>query len=207
MPGRTINSAGYDDSAGMTIQKCIAFCESKGFAYAGVEYSVECFCGSSPAAAATQVSATECNMACSGDASQPCGGPDRLNLFHTTATVVGPQPNPGVNGFKYMGCYTEGTTGRALTYGVPASVVPSAEMTVAKCTAACLAANYILAGVEYSGECCKSSAPKPLSSLCSSQPQQQTAATPFPTARRQQLAAATCCATATTPSSAVAAIG
>lgn len=50
---------------------------------------------------------------------------------------------------------SEGTTGRALTYGV--GTIPGAQMTVALCTAACKTAGYTLAGVEYSGECCKSS--------------------------------------------------
>jgi hypothetical protein len=120
--------------------------------YTGVEYSVECFCGNTLAPAATQVAATQCNMPCAGDATQPCGGPSRLNLFHTTA-VAGPQAYPGVNGFVHLGCYAEGTTGRALTYGVSGATVPGAEMTVDRCTAACLAANYLLAGVEYGGEC------------------------------------------------------
>jgi hypothetical protein len=152
VPGRTINSAGYADGAAMTIQSCLAFCQSKGFPYAGVEYSVECFCGSSLAANAAQVADSVCNMPCSGDATQPCGAGSRLTLFHTTA-ITGPQPNPGVNDYQYLGCYAEGTTGRALTHGAG---IPGADLTVAKCTAACRAANYILAGVEYGGECCTS---------------------------------------------------
>lgn len=52
-----------------------------------------------------------------------------------------------------MGCYTEGTTGRTLTHAVGS--IPNAELTVDLCTAACLAADYILAGVEYGGECCE----------------------------------------------------
>jgi hypothetical protein len=134
----------------MTIEACLTFCSSKGFAYAGVEYSVECFCGSSLAAEATKVDDSVCNMPCSGAATQPCGAGSRLSLFHTTA-VSGPGVNPGVNGYNHMGCYAEGTTGRALTY---AAGGVTAEMTVDKCTAACRAANYILAGVEYGGECC-----------------------------------------------------
>jgi hypothetical protein len=49
---------------------------------AGVEYGDECFCASSyvnntvPAAAP----ASDCNMDCSGDASQTCGGPYRLQV-------------------------------------------------------------------------------------------------------------------------------
>ncbi|KAK3329358.1 glyoxal oxidase-like protein [Apodospora peruviana] len=146
--GRTIGAAGYASATAMTNQACIAFCSNKGFQYAGTEYTEECFCGESLAAGA--VVTTGCNMACSGDATQPCGGPSRLTLFYSSQPV-GPQPNPGVNGFSYRGCYTEGTNGRALTYAV--GTIPNAEMTVAKCTAACNAQNYLFAGVEYGGEC------------------------------------------------------
>lgn len=46
---------------------------------------------------------------------------------------------------------SEGTTGRMLEYGIHGID----GMTVSKCTSACQGLNYILAGVEYSGECCK----------------------------------------------------
>jgi hypothetical protein len=49
----------------------------------------------------------------------------------------------------------EGTTGRALPNGV-ATAGGSAAFTVALCLAACKTAGYVLAGVEYSNECCKS---------------------------------------------------
>ncbi|KAL2134895.1 hypothetical protein VTI74DRAFT_10530 [Chaetomium olivicolor] len=150
VPGRTLNSANYADGAAMTIEACLNFCHSKGFPYAGTEYSVECWCGSGIAAGATKVDDSVCNMPCSGAATEPCGAGSRLTLFHTT-DITGPSTNPGVNGWEQMGCYAEGTTGRALTYG--AGGIPNAEMTVAKCTAACRAAGYILAGLEYAGEC------------------------------------------------------
>lgn len=50
---------------------------------------------------------------------------------------------------------SEGTTGRTLTTGM-AVTGGGAAMTVALCTSACKAANFIYAGVEYAGECCKS---------------------------------------------------
>ena len=37
--------AGYASATAMTIESCITFCETKGFAYAGVEYPIKCFCG------------------------------------------------------------------------------------------------------------------------------------------------------------------
>lgn len=52
------------------------------------------------------------------------------------------------------GGHSEGTTGRALTYGLGG--VTGSDMTIAKCTAGCEAAGYPLAGAEYGGECCKS---------------------------------------------------
>lgn len=48
---------------------------------------------------------------------------------------------------------SEGTTGRALTFGYGG--VANAQMTVAACTSGCKAAGYTFAGVEYGGECCK----------------------------------------------------
>jgi hypothetical protein len=73
-------------------------------------------------------------------------------MFYSSAPV-GPQPNPGVNGYGYIGCYTEGNGGRALTFA-PGGLDGS-KMTVSMCTNACKAGNYQLAGVEYSGECCE----------------------------------------------------
>ncbi|KAK1834732.1 putative fungistatic metabolite [Podospora conica] len=150
--GRTIGAAGYASATAMTIQSCVSFCETRGFAYAGVEYSTECFCGNTMASSATQVSDTACSMACSGDPSQPCGGPSRLNIFHTTV-VSGPRINPGVNGFVHMGCYSEGTSGRTLTHGVSGAIVPGVQMSVDRCTAACANTGFPLAGVEYGSEC------------------------------------------------------
>lgn len=135
----------------MTTEGCLDYCASKGFPYAGTEYSVECYCGSSLAAGSNKVADSDCNMACSGNPSEPCGAGGKLSLFHSSA-ITGPAANPGVNDYVHLGCYAEGNTGRALTYDAG---VPGGDMTVAKCTAACRAANYILAGVEYGGECCR----------------------------------------------------
>lgn len=57
-----------------------------------------------------------------------------------------PAVNPGANGFSNIGCYTEGTTGRALAY----QYLPPAgtEMSVDVCTAGCWAAAYSFAGLE-----------------------------------------------------------
>lgn len=61
-------------------------------------------CGSQLAATASKAADTDCSSACTGNASEACGGSNRLNLFYSSQPV-GPQPNPGVNGWSYIGCY------------------------------------------------------------------------------------------------------
>ncbi|KAI5923224.1 hypothetical protein F4810DRAFT_211741 [Camillea tinctor] len=146
--GRTI-SAASTTSAEMTVEACLLFCDDKDFAYAGTEYSSECYCGNNLATGATLVNDTECTMGCSGNQTEACGGPSRLTLFHNPYNT-GPQPNVGIANWTHIGCYTEGTGGRALTYGAG---VASAQMNAANCTSACRAAGFILAGTEYGGEC------------------------------------------------------
>ncbi|KAI8635344.1 hypothetical protein F5Y19DRAFT_8141 [Xylariaceae sp. FL1651] len=146
--GRTINAATTSSNA-MTLEVCIAFCQNGGYGYAGAEYYNECYCGNSLAKGAVVVNDTDCTTACSGNSTEACGGPNRLTLFHNPYNK-GPQPNIGIANWTHIGCYTEGTGGRALTFG---AAVPSAQMNAANCTAACQTAGYILAGTEYAGEC------------------------------------------------------
>ncbi|KAM0253586.1 hypothetical protein ACHAQJ_007214 [Trichoderma viride] len=98
----------------------------------------------------TNATVTDCNTPCGGNSTEACGGPNRLTLYKSTK-VTGPEVNPGPNGWESKGCYSEGTTGRALTFEFGG--VTSAKMTVAACTTGCKAAGYTFAGVEYGGEC------------------------------------------------------
>ncbi|KAH7034935.1 uncharacterized protein B0I36DRAFT_381758 [Microdochium trichocladiopsis] len=147
--GRTIEAA-FLETNDMTIQKCITFCKGQNYPYAGLEYYGQCFCGISLAKGAQQASdPSQCNTPCNGDNTQPCGGPNRLTLYRDP-TNNGPQPNTGIKDWPYLGCYAEGTTGRALPWGAP---VNSNNMTGANCAQACQTAGFVLAGTEYSGEC------------------------------------------------------
>ena len=59
---------------------CKKACSKEGYKYAGVEYSKQCFCGNElPSTVAPNQS--ECNMDCSGDTSQKCGGGNRINVY------------------------------------------------------------------------------------------------------------------------------
>ena len=55
----------------MTTQMCTSTCKSKGFKFAGTQYSRWCFCGNSYGKSGV---ANNCNMNCSGNKNQKCGG-------------------------------------------------------------------------------------------------------------------------------------
>ncbi|OLN81142.1 WSC domain-containing protein-like protein 6 [Colletotrichum chlorophyti] len=67
----------------MTVETCIKHCDSKGFRYAGLEYARECFCGNSVADDRKPKKGIlgGCDMPCSGNNSEICGGWAALSLY------------------------------------------------------------------------------------------------------------------------------
>ncbi|TDL22719.1 WSC-domain-containing protein [Rickenella mellea] len=162
LPGQWTSRGCYTDSTSnralnglsqsngvMTIENCINFCTSNSFVYAGVEFSQECYCGNQ-LIGSTQAASTDCNMACAGSATEPCGGPARLNLFLNGNT---PPANPStpsqVGDWNSVGCWTDAPAARTMPFS-PSVAQP---MTIQKCTNACFAAGYSLSGVEFADEC------------------------------------------------------
>ncbi|KAK8048877.1 copper radical oxidase [Apiospora phragmitis] len=161
---RTLSSDGYVDNGGMTVEKCLAYCDKNQYPFAGVEYYHECYCGETIATGAKMTSDSSCNTPCDGNKTESCGGAGYLSLY-TNPMNMGPGPNTGVPGWNSIGCYSrksnflvftvycsEGTNGRTLPFQANTGNNNSALT----CTAACGAAGYTLAGTEYSGQCCKS---------------------------------------------------
>ncbi|KAI9822856.1 MAG: hypothetical protein M1826_000349 [Phylliscum demangeonii] len=70
-------------SPDMTVEKCVDFCASKGFPYAGLEFADECYCGKTLAAnrAPQPGLPGNCMMKCAGDSTEYCGGPQRISLY------------------------------------------------------------------------------------------------------------------------------
>ena len=145
---RRLDGARYDDTANMTDESCVAFCSSKGFPLAGVEYAQECYCGYQFKSGAVKLDESSCNMACPGNAAEPCGGGFAFTLYNNSAA---PQVRAAANGFASQGCYTD-SANRVLTHAVHTPET-AAQMTVELCTAACAQQGYSVAGVEYGGEC------------------------------------------------------
>lgn len=85
---RVLSAATIVSDTGMTNAYCQEFCDARGFAIAGTEWSKECFC----AAAIDNNLLTadgECDMTCTG-APEVCGGSARLTIWQNQGTVTDP---------------------------------------------------------------------------------------------------------------------
>ncbi|KAI4195074.1 MAG: hypothetical protein LQ350_007405 [Teloschistes chrysophthalmus] len=155
-PGRQLTVQIYGNDANMTNDKCIAGCAAQGYPIAASEYTNECWCGKRfPSQMANE---NDCNYQCAGNSSQTCGGNgyfhdhSHMSLFSNGKAAaalpnVPPSVMPSYGAFNYSGCYTEGTSGRALT----GKTTASSDMTVAMCGDFCDGFNYF--GIEYASEC------------------------------------------------------
>lgn len=67
----------------ITVEACQSACQGAGYSLAGVEYAQECYCdsqlrnGGGPAPDGN----AGCDMACTGNGGEMCGGPNRLELY------------------------------------------------------------------------------------------------------------------------------
>ena len=63
----------------MTVAMCTGFCS--GYAYMGLEYGRECYCGNALMSGSTSTTDGRCFMTCAGNNAQTCGGPYGLSLY------------------------------------------------------------------------------------------------------------------------------
>jgi hypothetical protein len=70
----------FSGAAGMTLEACAGFCA--GFEYFGVEFGKECYCGNAYGGAEAD-DAGDCFSRCEGDATELCGGEDRISVYTT----------------------------------------------------------------------------------------------------------------------------
>ncbi|KAH7049316.1 hypothetical protein B0J12DRAFT_101347 [Macrophomina phaseolina] len=67
-----------------TAENCLTQCSNYGFDRGGMEYGNQCFCGDQAdvdAAGATLQAESDCNMACSGNATYICGAGNRISYY------------------------------------------------------------------------------------------------------------------------------
>ncbi|PFH53537.1 hypothetical protein AMATHDRAFT_1191 [Amanita thiersii Skay4041] len=124
-------------SDAMTVESCIEFCVTNNYDYAGVEFSRQ------------RANLADCSLPCSGNATETCGGSNRMNMFYSGQPVPEIVQTVG-EWWTYRGCFTDTVEVRTLGVAVNIPGGVNAE----SCTAACEAlGGYKLAGLEFGHEC------------------------------------------------------
>lgn len=65
----------------MTVEYCVNGCKALNKVYAGVEFGTECYCSDILPLIAISVDRVQCNIVCSGNNKQFCGGRSVLNIY------------------------------------------------------------------------------------------------------------------------------
>ncbi|EMD36066.1 hypothetical protein CERSUDRAFT_115979 [Gelatoporia subvermispora B] len=143
------------DSDNTTVESCISTCSSGGFGLAGLEFSTQCFCGDALVNGATNATDSDCDMGCGGDATEACGGPNRISLYANSTTITSfPVPvvlNTSLPGqWKYQGCFQEGADGARV---FPYENIWTDNMTIEACLNQCAAFGFPAAGAEFAEQC------------------------------------------------------
>lgn len=127
------------------------------------------YCGNTlSAGSVAQPTNNDCSFVCTGNPYEYCGAGSRLEMYRNGAAPTAPSVssggsstsssaatlptvNPGtpIQGFTYQGCFIDGVNGRILSNQQP----DNQALTQESCVAACAAAGYSIAGMEYSVQC------------------------------------------------------
>ncbi|CAM9507519.1 unnamed protein product [Ectocarpus fasciculatus] len=116
-------------TSAMTAEACSALCSESDFY--GTQYSTECWCGDINAPYSVNGEGT-CDMACSGNAEEICGGFYSMDVYAKDPS--------------YLGCFSDPADGRIFERGAS-----SDDMTAEACATLCADSSYY--GTQYSQEC------------------------------------------------------
>ena len=109
-----------------------------------------CYCDNTIRSPGSKAS-SGCDMTCSGNSTEFCGGPNRLTLYESSSSS--PPAVPGIPaGWSNLGCFTDNGGARTLStqQEVPGGYT---NMTIEGCLGVCTNQGYVYGGVEYSQEC------------------------------------------------------
>ncbi|KAH8988288.1 copper radical oxidase [Lactarius hatsudake] len=142
------------DNQALTVESCVASCDAQGFTLAGMEFSVQCFCGNNLVQGAVTSPNADCNMGCGGNTTEACGGPNRLSVYTSTGGVTAfPVPVPQTTGlpgnWQYSRCLAEPGAARVFPY----QLILTTNNTAENCLTQCSTFGYSAAGMEYADEC------------------------------------------------------
>ncbi|XP_071849045.1 sialate:O-sulfotransferase 2-like [Apostichopus japonicus] len=157
---RALQGAFYTDINRMTIERCLQHCSLKSYPFAGLEFSSECYC----AQAVTASKAREkdaCNMTCSGNKDQICGGAPYISVYQISTPgqaiagadhLVNQKEANTVRGYDFRACvpYVKKKGDSIFTGGI---LIEQSTMTIPSCLKACGDEQHPLAGMARGKEC------------------------------------------------------
>ncbi|TDL23466.1 copper radical oxidase [Rickenella mellea] len=152
--GRVLGTELPDNST-ITVEACINFCISQNMTLAGLEFSVQCFCGNQVINGGVLASdPTTCNMGCGGNSTEACGGPNRMSIYTSTPNVtLLPVPvtqNTSLPGhWQYQGCIAEPGAARVFPY----QNILTNNNSATNCLTLCSTYGYPAGGMEFGDEC------------------------------------------------------
>ncbi|KAG6919683.1 hypothetical protein DXG01_002626 [Tephrocybe rancida] len=159
-----------------TVPICVATCAAQNYTLAGTEFGNLCSqpnavshrdfeadhfsdnedldCGNNLVDGAVLGAESTCNQPCGGNATQACGGGNRLSVYTSTGSVKAlPVPVPLKTGlpdlWQYKGCLREPTGTRALPY----QIIWPTNNTALACMKQCAAFGFPASGTEFGQEC------------------------------------------------------
>ena len=153
--GRLLRTGPYDNSSN-TNGLCQTVAHAGKYIFAGTEYQSQCWVGNTPPPSTYKADESFCTYSCAGDVTQVCGGVGSyLSVYYdasqytpsngTQQTPSGPVTVNQTGNYNYIGCYSEGKAGRALSGLAPP--IPDAGNTIESCAASCKAYTYFGVGM------------------------------------------------------------
>ncbi|TVY28973.1 putative fungistatic metabolite [Lachnellula hyalina] len=86
---RALNSGVSESLELMTVDTCLTYCAGGNYAFAGLEYTKECYCSQLLSALSAKLPESSCNLPCAGNGSQVCGGSLALTVYKAKSSKEG----------------------------------------------------------------------------------------------------------------------
>ncbi|GAB1606542.1 uncharacterized protein LOC115209445 [Argonauta hians] len=143
-PPRALNGRQRYVTTKVTLQLCFNHCS--GYKYAGLQNSMECYCGNSyDRYGSLPADQWKCNSPCAGNASDICGGIMHNSVYQRENYAEESTTLKGI----YLGCWQDSLPKRTLQ----GSVLTSDSMTIDQCLTFCRNNDYVYAGLQFGMQC------------------------------------------------------
>lgn len=139
---------------GNSHEKCNQACLNKGFKYFAVQFGSECRCGNAFARIKSmhrKLAEKDCNMPCSGNKNQKCGGKLRNGVYSTSGTAQKPVKEAVKRTKKFEGCFQDSKKPGHRDFNFRASLLVS--NTHHACNKACNDKGYKYFALQFGSEC------------------------------------------------------